>query len=118
MSALRSPPPAAPAPETQAEFRGIRRPLLGLSGTLLSAFGAIALVSVVLLASTALSEGEPPLCRKSAAMAVVPAGAGGASNASLEVLVWSGMGRHRCAGALCCCGAALAGCHRMRRVRC
>ncbi|GAB4822082.1 hypothetical protein N2152v2_009128 [Parachlorella kessleri] len=67
------------------------RPLLGYSGAFVLAFLAIAGVTVLILERFA-ADAYPPACRKSSAVAVLP---GRSSNTSFELLVWSGMGRHK-----------------------
>lgn len=84
------------------------KPLLGMSTGMLLTFLCIGLVSIAILVGLAAG-GNPPMCRKSAALAVMVerASAAGAKNLgskgsnnrtlSTELLVWSGMGRHRVA---------------------
>lgn len=73
------------------------KPLLGISSAGLAAFLVIALAALGLLALS-VADRQPPLCRKSAALGVVAGGLKGSNNQSLELLVWSGMARHRSGG--------------------
>ncbi len=69
------------------------RPLLCCAALSVAAFLAMGAVAVAVL-SYAPPDHHPPLCRKSSVLAVLPAAGAGRNKASMELLVWSGMGRN------------------------
>lgn len=70
------------------------KPILGMSAGFVLTFLTASLVSFALVSFFYSSDSRPPQCRKSASMVVLSEARHG-SNASLELLVWSGMGPHK-----------------------